>query len=99
MNAMAGSKPAVQQEQSVIITPDFATSAFVTDRFTTDQNGNLVVCPMSAVYDSGNNTCVQDRRNAWRHIKDAVPPGKTYSGFRFSGFGYYNTRVIEIYYK
>lgn len=99
INAFAGSKPAVHQETTAIITPDVATGVLVTSRFGNDSNGDLVACPVSAVYDEYKNLCKQDGRNSWKYIKDIVPPGKTYSGFRFSGFGYYNTRVIEIYYK
>lgn len=81
-----------------IVTPNIATGVLRTRQFAVDTNGNLVYCPPNFDHSERKNTCTLGERNGWTLLKDAVPVGKTYVGFK-SVSGYYGYQYIEIYWK
>ena len=81
-----------------IVTPNIATGMIRTERFATDTNGNLVYCPTNFEYTPRNSTCTDGSRNGWTLLKDSVPYGKTYVGFK-SISGDYGYHKLEIYWK
>lgn len=83
-----------------IITPDLATGFYSTRDYSTDTNGNLVVCIYPANYSTNSNACLHKGKSAWRHVSAAVPAGKHYVGFKVVSGGYgYSRRQLEIYWR
>lgn len=81
-----------------IVTPNIATGVIRTERFAVDTNGNMVYCPPNFDYNQRNNTCTDGSRNGWTLLKDSVPHGKTFVGFK-SVSGSYGSHRLEIYWK
>jgi hypothetical protein len=81
-----------------IVTPNIATGVIRTERFAVDTNGSMVYCPTNFDYTPRNNTCTDGSRNGWTLLKDSVPHGKTFVGFK-SVSGSYGSHRLEIYWK
>lgn len=63
-----------------------------------DKDNNLVVCQRIHRYLWKDESCRDmDGNNAWAKIKDAVPKGKTFVGFKSASQG--DAHYIEIYWK
>jgi hypothetical protein len=73
-----------------IITPSVATGVKSFLFWTVNVNGDTVVCN----YDDYKSGECGKKNLSWILIKDAVPKGKTYVGFRVS-----SGRYIEVYWK
>lgn len=87
-----------------IITPATSIDGIRTSQVGRTANGDTVVCPThlrTDVEHSCRGTCVDNKGNsAWVYLKDAVPRGKTYVGFRIStGFACGTGTAYEIFWK
>jgi hypothetical protein len=80
-----------QSQSGGIITTSVATGVKSFIFWTVNVNGDTVVCNYGE-YNGRREEC-GDKNMSWRVLKDAVPKGKTYVGFRVS-----NHR-IEVYWK
>lgn len=77
---------------SPIVTPDVATGFFIYEgeQFKTLPNGKTVVCSVG--------TNLDGKLNCNTPMENAVPPGKTFAGFRLS-YGGSARRYLEVYFK
>lgn len=76
---------------SGIVTPDIAAGFRAYTYISYTSNGDMVVCPSAP---ESRNVCEE----GWRLLRDAVPKGRTYIGFRYANSAY-GHRELEIYYK
>jgi hypothetical protein len=69
-----------------VITPDFATSQWTTTHWVYDKDLNIIVCPRGATYSKiASTTCLDEKGNkAWIDMKQAVPSGKKFVGFKIT---------------
>lgn len=77
-----------------VVTIDVATAVKAFIWWTTDNNGNMLVCPHIKMYKSSDESCKDNGINRWTKATEVVPPGKTYVGFRRLSNG-----ALEIYWK
>jgi hypothetical protein len=80
-----------QSQSGGIITPSVATGVKSFIFWTVNVNGDTVVCNYEDY--SGRRDECGDKNLSWRLLRDAVPKGKTYVGFRVSN------HLIEVYWK
>lgn len=90
VNTYAGAKGGFTNGDAGIVTPDMARGMRSFDVFHFDTNGDMVVC----FYDDYSRGKCQN----WKPVKNVVPAGTTYVGFRVVGreYGY---RQLEVYWK
>lgn len=74
-----------------IVTPDVATGMRVFTHYNNDVNGSMVICAQSP---ERNGAC----ETGWKLLKDQVPGGRSYVGFRIVS-GAYGHRHLELYWK
>ena len=79
-------------EETGIVTPEIAVGVRSYEYYTHDTNGNMVVCESDNY--SRNNKC----DGGWKLLKDVVPGGRKFVGFKIVSRGYGYPR-IEIYWK
>lgn len=89
-------KEGSRNDNTGIVTPDVAENMFRTKYFTQSEQG-ILIC--RDLYTSEKNTCTKNGKNAWRSMKNSVPSGKTYVGFKSVTAGSYGYHYIEIYWK
>lgn len=75
-----------------IVTPDVAKGVTIYPQTNIDTNGNMVVCTKS-------NKMSTDTCSQWSRLETSVPTGKTFVGFRVSGYRSGYNGVIEVYWK
>jgi hypothetical protein len=80
-----------------IVTPDVAENMFRTSYFVQSPKG-ILVC-VDTYSEKNGVTCTKDGKNAWRSMRNSVPAGKTYVGFKSITAGSYGSHFIEVYWK
>lgn len=101
-NAFAGATGGfTTNDNSGIVTPDVATGyvAFGSDRIAYAPDGQMMFCQHHFETTMKRSSCEDDKgKNAWTYMKDSVPRGRNFIGFRAVS-GSYGARLVELYYK
>lgn len=103
VQAKGSSYPAQTQtnedQRTGIVTPDVATGAWRTERYSIAANGDMLACKVEYAWSwREREICRKGQdQNAWLTFKDAVPPGTEYIGFKYVSVG--SGTYVEIYWK
>lgn len=90
-----------------IVTPNIATNGIRIEHIGIAPDGGILVCPihLGAVYGHGtafvSEKCIRsanDTTSGWVYLKNAIPNGRTYAGFRIVS-GYQGVVYYEVYWK
>lgn len=100
--AIAASSPKTVEDNTGIVTPEIATGVIRTSKTAYSEMGIILVCPTQTnqyvTHNYRDDTCLDSKRNnAWVYLKDAIPKGTTYVGFKSVAQG--SSHYIEIYWK
>ncbi len=95
--AGGSSQPVSTQNETGIITSDVATSFQTVAGYIVGVEGDTLVCRYNEWFTSNafGTTCKdKDGNNKWQRTKDAIPPGKTYVGFKVQSVGGHKDLIV-----